>query len=134
MSVAFALSVTRAVIEVAASGVVGVPEITPPVLRDNPTGNVPDVNAQTNGVVPPVVVRVCEKAVPSVNVDNEVLVILGVALIVSDIDFVADAVAESVTWKVTEVGPPVAVGVPEMTPLELNVIPAGNVPDAIVQP
>ena len=81
------------------------PEITPPVLRDNPTGNVPDVNAQTNGVVPPVVVRVCEKAVPSVNVDNEALVILGVALIASDIDFVADAVAESVTWKVPQLVP-----------------------------
>ena len=71
---------------------------------------------------------------PIVNVDNELLVILGAVLIVSDKDFVADAVAESVTWKVTEVGPLAAVGVPEMTPPELSVIPAGNVPDAIVQP
>ena len=46
MAVAFALSVTLTVIEVALVDVVGVPEMTPPELSDNPAGSVPDVNAQ----------------------------------------------------------------------------------------
>jgi len=59
-AVAFALSVTLIVIEVALSDVVGVPDMTPPELSDNPAGSVPDVNAQIYGAVPPVVARVCE--------------------------------------------------------------------------
>jgi hypothetical protein len=46
VAVAFALSVTLTVIEVALVDVVGVPEMTPPELSDNPAGSVPDVNAQ----------------------------------------------------------------------------------------
>jgi hypothetical protein len=54
-------------------------------------------------------------------------------LTVIDRDLEAVALALSVTRKVTEVGPPAAVGVPEITPLELIDNPIGNVPDAIVQ-
>jgi hypothetical protein len=53
--------------------------------------------------------------------------------VVIDKTLVAVRLLESVTLKVTEVGPPAAVGVPEITPLELRESPAGNVPDAIVQ-
>ena len=52
---------------------------------------------------------------------------------VIDKTLVAVRLLESVTLKVTEVGLPAAVGVPEITPLELSDSPAGNVPDAIVQ-
>ena len=59
--------------------------------------------------------------------------ILGDALIVIDRVFVAFKLVLSVTWKVTEVGSPAVVGVPEITPLELRDNPEGNVPEVIVQ-
>ena len=46
---------------------------------------------------------------------------------------VAIAPVLSVTLKVIEAGPPVVVGVPEITPLEISVSPAGSVPEAIDQ-
>lgn len=51
------------------------------------------------------------------------------AVMVSDSGEV-DAVwlAESETWNTNPVAVPAAVGVPEITPLELTVNPAGNVP------
>jgi hypothetical protein len=52
-------------------------------------------------------------------------------LIVNDKAFVAVTLVLSVTRKVTEVGPPAVVGVPEITPLELSDNPAGKVPEAI---
>jgi hypothetical protein len=55
----------------------------------------------------------------------------GVVLIVIVRAFVAAAATLSVTWKVTEAGPPAVVGVPEITPPELSDNPAGNVPEAI---
>src|SRR5215469_8833336 len=42
--------------------VVGVPLITPPVLRVRPGGSVPDATAQVNGPFPPVEVSVVEYA------------------------------------------------------------------------
>ena len=54
-------------------------------------------------------------------------------LIVIDSELLAVVLPLSVTRKLTEVGPPAVVGVPEITPLELSDSPAGNVPDAIVQ-
>ena len=44
-------------------------------------------------------------------------------------DCVAVKLLVSVTLKVTEVGLPAAVGVPEITPLELSVSPAGSEPE-----
>jgi hypothetical protein len=52
---------------------------------------------------------------------------------VIDIDLVTVLLTLSVTWKVTEVGSPAVVGVPEITPLELRDNPEGNVPEVIVQ-
>jgi hypothetical protein len=54
-------------------------------------------------------------------------------LTVIDRDLEAVALALSVTRKVTEVGPPTAVGVPEITPLELSDNPVGNDPEVIDQ-
>jgi hypothetical protein len=71
--------------------------------------------------------------VPIVKADNELDVILGAALIVIGRDLFAVAVAVSVTWKLTDVGPPAVVGIPEITPPELRDNPAGSVPEAIVQ-
>ena len=56
-----------------------------------------------------------------------------VLLIVIDNASVVIALVLSVTWKVTEVGPPDVMGVPEITPLELRDSPAGKVPEVIVQ-
>ena len=58
---------------------------------------------------------------------------LGGVIMVMERDCVAVKLLASVTLKVTEVGPPAVVGVPEITPLALSVSPAGNVPEAIVQ-
>ena len=68
---------------------------------------------------------------PTVQVGNELVVILGRLLMVIDSDLVALALVPSVTRKVTAVGPPAVVGVPEITPLALSDNPAGNVPEAI---
>ena len=54
-------------------------------------------------------------------------------LMAIDIDFVAVALAVSVTRNVKEPGPPVVVGVPEITPPELSDSPAGNVPEVTAQ-
>jgi hypothetical protein len=60
VAVALALSVIRKIIEVGLPAAVGVPEITPLELRDNPVGRVPDIIVHVYGVVPPLAVRVCE--------------------------------------------------------------------------
>ena len=77
--------------------------------------------------------RVCEKATPTVPFGKEPVAIFGAALIVIDKDLFAVLLALSVTRKVTAVGPPAVVGIPEITPLELRDNPAGNVPEVIVQ-
>ena len=46
VAVVFILSVTWKVTEIELPAVVGIPEITPPPLSDNPKGNVPDVMVQ----------------------------------------------------------------------------------------
>ena len=53
--------------------------------------------------------------------------------VVIDRDCVAVKLLASVTLNITEVELTAAVGVPEITPLELSVNPAGNVPEVIVQ-
>ena len=58
LAVALVLSVTLKVMEVGPPAVVGVPEITPLELSDNPAGKVPEVIVQVYGGVPPVAVRV----------------------------------------------------------------------------
>jgi hypothetical protein len=133
VAVALVLSVTWKVTEVGPPAVVGVPEITPLELSDSPADKVPEAIVQVYGVVPPVAARVCEEATPTVQDGNELVVILGDALIVIERGLVAVALVLSVTWKVTEVGPPAVVGVPEITPLERSDSPAGKVPEAIVQ-
>ena len=78
-------------------------------------------------------VSVWEYAAPTVPFGNALVLILRGVIIVIDNDFVAVTPVRSVTLKVTEVGPPAAVGVPEITPLELSDSPAGNEPDVIDQ-
>jgi len=52
---------------------------------------------------------------------------------VIDKDLFAVLLVLSVTCKVTEVGPPAVVGVPEITPPELRDNPAGKLPAVIAQ-
>jgi hypothetical protein len=73
--------------------------------------------------------KVCEYVTPTVPLGSELVPILKGMLIVIDRDFVTAAPVLSVTRKITEVGPPAIVGVPEMVPLELSDKPAGNVPE-----
>ena len=58
---------------------------------------------------------------------------LSAGLMTIDKGSVAIASVLSVTWKVTELGPPAVVGMPEMTPTELSDNPAGSVPDVNAQ-
>jgi len=46
VAIAFALSVALTVMEAALPDIVGVPEMAPPELNDNPAGNVPAVNTK----------------------------------------------------------------------------------------
>ena len=70
---------------------------------------------------------------PTVQDGNELVVILSRLLMVIDRDLVVVTLLPSVTRKVTAVGPPAVVGVPEITPLALSDNPAGNVPEATDQ-
>lgn len=111
---------------------VGVPDIMPTELRDNPDGSVPEAIVQLKGAVPPVETSVCEYTTPTVQAGNELVVILSTGFIVSDIDSVAVVLLLSATWIVTEIGPPTVVGVPEIMPLELSDNPVGSAPEVIV--
>jgi len=76
--------------------------------------------------------------VPTVPLDKELVAMVTavpvrVALIVTASDFVAVVLLLSVTLKVIGVAVQVAVGVPEIVPVELRVKPAGNVPEPIDQ-
>jgi hypothetical protein len=73
------LSVTFIVID-AVPAVVGVPEMTPLVLRVNPAGKVPETIVQVYGAVPPLAVSVWEYAAPTVPPVNVLVVILIVGL------------------------------------------------------
>ncbi len=82
-------------------------------------------------MVPPVADRDWLKAVPKVPAVNEVVVIeSGAGLIVIESALVAVLATESVTFTV-KLEVPAVVGVPEITPAELSVRPAGRVPDEI---
>ena len=65
--------------------------------------------------------------------DPSILISQAANAVVIDKDCVAVKLLASVTLNTTEVELTATVGVPEITPLELSVSPAGNVPEAIVQ-
>ena len=75
---------------------------------------------------------------PTVPLDKELVAMVtavpvGAALIVTASDFVAVVLLLSVTLKVIGVAVQVAVGVPEIVPVELRINPAGKVPEPIDQ-
>ena len=70
-----AASVTLTV-KLAATGIVGVPEITPALLRLSPAGSVPEARVQVSVPLPPVAVSVVLYAVPTVPPANAPLVVI----------------------------------------------------------
>lgn len=129
--VLFAASFTSTVNE-NVPAVVGVPEITPvEVTSVNPGGNAPALTLQLYGDVPPVACNVVEYAVSAVPEGSEVVVTEGGCAAADTVmlnAFVPVLFAASVTCTVNE-DAPVAVGVPEITPVEATKVrPAGKVP------
>lgn len=115
-----------------ASGVVGVPDMTPVLaFRASPAGNAPVDTLQLIGGVPPVVCKVALYALPTVPLGSEVVVIpRGTALTVMlNVSWAVtggmlESVANAVKFEV-----PAAVGMPEITPKFVSsVSPAGNDP------
>ena len=87
-------------------------------------------------MVPPVAARVWLYGVPTYPPGSDVVVINTPGLIVIDKAWVAVfgvGMALSVTF-VEKLEEPAVVGVPEITPPELIVRPAGRLPELIVQP
>ena len=116
--------------------VVGVPEITPvDAARLNPAGNVPALTLQLYGVVPPLACSVVEYAVPAVPPGNDVVVTVGGCAAAATAILSACVTvlfAASVTCTVNDAVPTVA-GVPEITPVDARLNPAGNMPALTLQ-
>jgi hypothetical protein len=110
---------------------VGVPEIRPLLeLILSPAGSEPADTDQVSDPVPPDAATVWEYAVPMVAPGIEEVEIDGAAETVMVSTLVAEALAASVTCMV-KLGA-VAVGVPEMRPLEeFKLSPAGSEPDTV---
>jgi hypothetical protein len=106
-----------------------VPESTPAEESVKPAGNVPELLLYVYGLVPPPAVIVTLYAVPTVPLANGSA---GDSVIVPQAGVTAycrvpEQPAESVASTVKVAGPP-AVGVPEITPAELIIKPAGKLP------
>ncbi len=88
---------------------VGVPEMTPLLLRLSPVGSVPDVNVQVNGDVPPLFCSDNVNAVPvvAVRLGNAGMVTTGVGAtaIVVDADLLVSATEVAVIVAVTVEAP-----------------------------
>ena len=111
---------------------VGVPEITPPVLIVSPAGSEPAVMLNVYGRTPPVAAMLAEYAEFCVPLFNEdVVIVTGVGLMVSESERVAVCAAASVTWTVN-VAVPTTLGVPEIAPAVLNDSPVGSAPTVTV--
>ncbi len=109
---------------------VGVPEITPALLRVSPVGRLPDVTDHVMGVVP-VEDKTALYAVPDVPEERLVVVIAGLPgtvgaaiVIVKELD----ALPTEFVACTVNVNVPVAVGVPEISPEALSVRPPGSAP------
>ena len=79
---------------------VGVPEITPLLLRLKPLGSVPEAKLHVRAPAPPLACRVTEYAAPTVPaVRGEVVATVGggVTITLTDTDFVASATEVAVT-------------------------------------
>ena len=114
---------------------VGVPEITPVAgARVKPVGKAPAVIDHVYPGVPPLASTVCEYAVPLVPPDRVEEVIASVVA-PTTIDVAADFVCTGLPLSLTltvKLEVPLAVGVPEITPLvDARVNPAGRVPALI---
>ena len=104
--------------------VVGVPEITPELERLSPDGGLPD---HVIGVVP-VAVRVWEYAIPTVPLLRVVVVIVGLAVTVTEKDSSSLYVVPWLRARIVKLNVPVAEGVPEINPLLESSSPVGKVP------
>ena len=111
--------------------VVGVPPIAPvEALRDRPAGSEPEARDQVNGPVPEAVrvAAYAEETVPLGRLDVVIEIVPAVTIVMARA-LVAD-LPPAPTTLTLKVFLPVAVGVPEMTPVDaFSVSPVGSVPD-----
>ena len=113
---------------------VGVPEITPvAAAKDRPPGNAPDAMAHdAYGLVPPVAANVCEYEPPMLTAGNDDVLTVGNAPTVIDKDLEAETMLRLSVTVTEKLAVPVAVGVPEMTPVVVSSVrPAGSEPDNV---
>jgi hypothetical protein len=115
---------------------VGVPVIVPFLFKLRPVGKEPEAKVHEYGSVPPEARSVVEYAVPTVPLDNELVVIasgdpLATIVIEKALDAFCTGEEVSVTCTVKLDWPPL-VGVPLIVPLWLKVRPAGRDPEANV--
>ena len=117
------------------SGPVGVPEITPALLKLNPAGKLPAVTLHVYDGTPPLACSVWLYTTPSAAPGNVVVVTTSAAggPTVIVMARLAETAVASMTWKVTD---PLLtpVGMPLITPVLLfKFNPAGNAPELMVQ-
>jgi hypothetical protein len=115
--------------------VVGVPEITPVLgVKLSPAGRLPEVIDQVYGAVPPLALRAVEKGVPEIPEGSvEDAIASWIAATTTDVaaDVVWAGLLLSLTFAV-KLNVPLAVGVPEITPVPLaRLNPAGRLPEPI---
>ena len=133
------LSITLAV-KANAPPCVGVPEIAPDEASDRPGGRLPEITLQVYPGNPPAAAKDWEYGVPKVAAArDEVETVRGVGggvvatalemMSVSAMNFCCGGLLLSFRVSPSE-NVPAAVGVPEITPLELSERPAGILPDA----
>jgi hypothetical protein len=120
-----AASLTRTV-KFAVPGIVGVPLIAPFAASAKPEGSDPPTTFHVYGVVPPFACKTAPYEAPAVPTGNSLVLtesVSGCTIMASGL--VALSFSLSVTCTKNR-HVPAAVGVPEMTPAELNISPVGS--------
>lgn len=103
------------------------PDNTPAVDNDTPDGHEPDASDHVYGARPPDAANDCDNATPVTRSVNDTVVTASGANTSTVNCFDATRPSLSVT-RTVNVDDPTTVGVPDTTPAELNVNPAGNDP------
>src|SRR5579863_6784580 len=135
-SFAVEASVTLTV-KVAVPAAVGVPEIAPAPLNDNPAGRAPLATLQVSVPAPPLDWSVALYAVPAVPPDKVVVLMVGSGETVTGVDFVFEVSATDVAVIVTETFAAPDVGALYVTPVVVLLVnvpqlfPVHDVPDTV---
>src|SRR5262245_11166559 len=118
------LSVTR-IVKLNEPSAVGVPLSIPPDETVSPCGNEPEDSDQVYGAIPPVAVKVCEYAAPTLAVGSVDTVVIDTGVITVRLNIFCalwEVALLSVT-RIVKLNEPSAVGVPPITPPDERLIP-----------